>query len=310
MVHLIHEKDRLLEMLDVTRQSEYADISKVRYLKGLQLIRLLYEKMLSLDHHFEAVTTLNEIGSMTNPNTYAGFNELKGILKQENKKTEFELPSLLGDNIYTSIVHSIVSLFSSNQSKKEKEEAIKDIECILDFTLSMHQDLNTIYFETAFLKNSSDSLLEGLEVLFNSYTQPIGYVRNLEDCRQTDDWDNLKEDLDNYLVKMHSAIADPAQSDVAFKLQVNLEFSIDRLLQFITQYNSFIDQGAKFYQKFAIMLGSYENEAHCRGQIPSEFMVLKNKISSSIEKFNTAYKPAEINGSKLKEVLYGINEFD
>lgn len=310
LVHLIYEKDRLLEMLDVTRQSEYADISKVRYLKGLQLIRLLYEKMLSLDHHFEAVTTLNEIGTMTNPNTYAGFNELKGILKQESRKSEFELPSLLGNNIYTSIVHSMVSLFSSNQSKKEKEEAIKEIECILDFTLSMHQDLNTIYFETAFLKTSSDSLLEGLEVLFNSYTQPIGYIKNLEVCRQTDDWDKLKEDLDNYLDKMHTAIADPSQSDIAFKLQVNLEFSIDRLLQFITQYNSFIDQGAKFYQKFAIMLGSYENEAACRGQIPSEFIVLKNKISSSIEKFNTAYKPAEINGSKLKEVLYGINEFD
>ena len=91
---------------------------------------------------------------------------------------------------------------------------------------------------------------------------------------------------------------------------MNLEFSIDRLLQFITQYNSFIDQGAKFYKKFAIMLSSYENEAFCRGQIPGEFAVLKEKINNSIDKFNNAYKPAEINGSKLKEVLYGLNEYD
>ena len=310
LVQLIYEKDRLLEMLDITKQSEYADISKVRYLKGLQLIRLLYEKMLALDHHFEAVTTLNDMGNMANPNQYAVFNELKGILKEQNRKSNFELPSLLSDNIYTSIVHSMVSLFGSNQNKKEKEQAIKDIECILDFTLSMHQDLNTIYFETAFLKSSSDGLLLDLEELFRSYTQPIGYSKTLENCRSLDDWDTLKEALDTYLKDMHTAISDPSKSDVAFKLQVNLEFSIDRLLQFITQYNSFVDQGAKFYQKFAIMLGSYENESLCRGQIPNEFVLLKNKINNSIEKFNTAYKPAEINGSKLKEVLYGINEYD
>ena len=125
-----------------------------------------------------------------------------------------------------------------------------------------------------------------------------------------DDWDALKEALNQYLNKMQSAILDPSKSDQAFKLQVNLEFSIDRLLQFIAQYNNFIDQGAKFYQKFAIMLSSYENEALCRGQIPGEFEVLRQKITNSIDKFNNAYKPAEINGSKLKEVLYGINEFD
>ncbi|MDC7996721.1 hypothetical protein [Gilvibacter sediminis] len=310
LVKLIYRKDHLLELLDITKQTEYADISKVRYLKGLQLIRLLYEKMLSLDHHFEAVTTFSEMSAMANPNNFEVFNEVKGILKQQQKKSNFDLPNLLGDNIYTSIVHSMVSLFNSGQSRKEKEAAIKDIECILDFTLNMHQDLNTIYFETAFLKSSSDGLLAGLEELFRAYTLPIGYQNSLEKCRSIDDWDALKEALNQYLNKMQSAILDPSKSDQAFKLQVNLEFSIDRLLQFIAQYNNFIDQGAKFYQKFAIMLSSYENEALCRGQIPGEFEVLKQKITNSIDKFNNAYKPAEINGSKLKEVLYGINEFD
>jgi hypothetical protein len=30
----------------------------------------------------------------------------------------------------------------------------------------------------------------------------------------------------------------------------------------------------------------------------------------AIEKFNVAYKPIEINGSKMKEILYGLNEFE
>ena len=37
---------------------------------------------------------------------------------------------------------------------------------------------------------------------------------------------------------------------------------------------------------------------------------LKSDIDIAIEKFNTAYKPVEINGSKMKEILYGINGYD
>lgn len=93
-------------------------------------------------------------------------------------------------------------------------------------------------------------------------------------------------------------------------MQINLEFPIDRLLQFITQYNTFIDQGTKFYEKFGIMLNSYENEQHCSSKLPIEYNALRESITVTIEKFNTTYKPVEINGSKMKEILYGINEYE
>jgi hypothetical protein len=109
---------------------------------------------------------------------------------------------------------------------------------------------------------------------------------------------------------MDKVIGDSSQRFKAHKMQINLEFPIDRLLQFITQYNAFIDQGSKFYEKFGIMLNSYENEQQCATKIPLEYNKLKENISISIEKFNTAYKPVEINGSKMKEILYGINEYD
>ena len=89
----------------------------------------------------------------------------------------FSLPSILGDNIYTSVLHSFVSLFtSSNSSKKEKENGLKEVECILDFTLRMHNDLNTIYFETAFLQKSNDNIITELEKLFVDFTKPIKYL--------------------------------------------------------------------------------------------------------------------------------------
>ena len=204
-----------------------------------------------------------------------------------------------------------MSLFNNESaSKQEKEQNLKEVECILDFTLRMHNELNTIYFETAFLRKSNDNIMTELEQLFIDFTKPIQYKVALKECRNSDDWDTVRQHLSNYLQELDKIIMDDSQRYKAHKMQINLAFPIDRLLQYITQYNSHIDQGAKFYEKFGIMLDSYENEQQCSTKIPLEYSKLKENIKTSIEKFNTAYKPIEINGSKMKEVLYGMNEYD
>ena len=93
------------------------------------------------------------------------------------------------------------------------------------------------------------------------------------------------------------------------RMQIDLEFPIDRLIQYITQYNNFINDGEKFYRKFNVILNSYENEKQCESKLPLEFKRLKTDIDVAIDKFKVAYKPVEINGSKMKEILYGIHEF-
>lgn len=311
-VALLIQKDQLQERLKRNALSEASDISKIRYLKGLQIIKILYEKTLSLDHHFSSVATFNEINNLSNPNHYPEFAKMKDVISsKQDKKAGFNLSSILGDNIYTSVVHSIVSLFTNTSSSQtEKEADLKDVECILDFTLRMHNDLNTIYFETAFLQKSNDNIIIELEQLFVDFTKPIQYKTPLKECRNADDWDAVRDNLNGFLEELNKVISDDAQRYKAHKMQINLEFPIDRLLQFITQYNSHINQGAKFYEKFGIMLNSYENEKQCASKIPAEYNTLKENIKVSIDKFNTAYKPVEINGSKMKQVLYGINEYD
>ncbi|WGD35646.1 hypothetical protein [Olleya sp. YS] len=311
-IQLLIKKEEVKEKLLYNSMSEASEISKVRYLKGLQIIKILYEKTLSLDHHFATVATFNEINNLSNPNNYPEFIKLKdNISSSKDKKSGFSLSGILGENIYTSVVYSIVSLFTnSNTSRLEKEENIKDVECILDFTLRMHNDLNTIYFETAFLQKSNDNVIKELEQLFVDFTKPIKYKISIKDCRNSDDWDTVRENLNKYIEELKKSIEDDSKRYKAHKMQIDLEFPIDRLLQFITLYNSHIDQGAKFYEKFGIMLGSYENEAQCATKIPLEYSNLKDNINTSIDKFNTAYKPVEINGSKMKQVLYGINEYD
>ena len=305
-INLLIQKDKIREEIESLRFENNNDISKIRYLKGLQIIKILYEKVLSLDHHFASVRTLNEINKISNPNQYPEYSKLKEILNaKRDKKFAVDLTSMLGTNTIVSVVQTFTNMIGSTLTREEKESEIKNVECILDFTLRMQNDLNTIYFETAYLQSGNDKIKEDIELLFKDYTKPIGYSSTLEICRTNDDWEAITQKMDEYLVKVKSS-AGSAQ----YKMQVNMEFPIDRLLQFITQYNNFIDQGEKFYEKFKIILSSYENEKQCETKLPPEYRKLKSDIDIAIQKFTTAYKPVEVNGTKMKEILYGLNEFE
>ncbi|HEX8561878.1 MAG TPA: hypothetical protein VF676_02755 [Flavobacterium sp.] len=305
-VDLLVEKDLIKTEIVTLINLNTGEVSKVRYLKGLQIIKILYEKVLSLDHHFASVRTLNEINKMSNPNQYPEFDKLKDILKtKRDKKLAVDLTSMLGTNTIVSVVQTFTNMIGSTLTKEEKESEIKNVECILDFTLRMQNDLNTIYFETAYLQSSNEKIKLDIEALFKDYTKPIGYTQTLEACRIGDDWEAISLKMDEYLVKVKAAAG-----TTQYKLQVNMEFPIDRLLQFITQYNNFIDQGGEFYQKFNIILNSYENEKQCESKLPLEYKKLKADIDVAIQKFNVAYKPVEVNGTKMKEILYGLNEFE
>jgi hypothetical protein len=304
-VNLLILKDIIEEDIKLNQENAVSEIGKIRYIKGLQIIKQLYEKVLGLDHHFASVRTFSEINKMANPNQYPEYEKLKALVKEKrDKKTSFDLTQVLGTNTIVSVVNTFTNMLVSSLSKEEKEKELQNIDCILDFTLRMQNDLNTIYFETAFLQKSNETIKGDIEVLFRDFTKPIGYTMALTDCRNQDDWDKVLQMLGDYLKK----IQETDQADKR-KLQVELSFPIDRLIAFITQYNNFINEGVQFYQKFDIILNSYENEKQCETKLPLEYKKLKQDVNVAIDKFNVAYKPVEINGTKMKEILYGINEF-
>lgn len=305
-VNLLISKDLLESEIKQLVTDNSSDISKIRYIKGLQIIKILYEKVLSLDHHFASIRTFNEINKIANPNQYPEFEKMKNLVAaKKDKKSGYDLTSVLGTNTIVSVIQTFTNMLGSSLTKEEKEKELANIECILDFTLRMQNDLNTIYFETAFLQKSNEKMKSEIEILFKDYTKPITYFTTLEACRTNDDWENVTSKMDEYLSKMKTTTG-----QAQYKMQVNLEFPIDRLLQFITLYNNFIDQGGKFYEKFKVILNSYENEKQCDSKLPLEYKKLKTDIDVAIDKFNIAYKPVEINGTKMKEILYGLNEFD
>jgi len=305
-VNLLIEKDQLKDQIIIIEEIEYNEISKIRYIKGLQIMKLLYEKILSLDHHFSSIYTFTEINKISNPNSYPEFLQVKDlVLKKKKRKLDFDLGSVLGENPIISATQTFIGLLDFDFSSNKSREELFKIECILDFTLSMHNELNTVYFETTFLKSGNDALKENIETLFTDYTKPVGYEKDLESCRKLDDWDSLRIKLNAYLKEMEKTTGREQ-----FKKRVDLEFPIDRLLQFISEYNSFIDQGEQFYRKFKIILSSYESNVQCITEAPVEYSKLKNDVDTAIEKFQIAYRPIEINGSKMKEILYGLNEYE
>ena len=95
-VDLLVKKDILQGKVVSLAKSERVNIQKIRYLKGLSIIKLLYEKVLGLDHHFSSLVTFNEINKISNPNNYPEFERVKDLIKQKtDKKKRLKLTNLL-----------------------------------------------------------------------------------------------------------------------------------------------------------------------------------------------------------------------
>lgn len=316
MVTYLEAMNRKLELRDemeILEEMYQLNMAKARYRKGMELIKLMYEKILGLDHHFHSAKTYNNISQMTNPNAYPAYNDSKDDIEKRLKKdNNIRMPNLLLSNPLMSATFSLVASFVGEGEPRRKEKDLEEVACILDFTVRMFADLNLIYYETEFLKESNNNLKADCLQLFKDYAKVIGYKVELDVCRADDDWEVVYEKLDQFILEMEASALkskdDPVANRSLMKGIANLEFSIDRLLDFLEKYNGFIAQGGKYYQKFEVIVSNYQNETTCAKQLPHQFSTLKQDIKYSIEKFNEAYNIAELNGSKLKDLLYGIEE--
>jgi hypothetical protein len=299
-VHFMEEAER------IGAEAQF-NITKSRYRKGIDLIKMIYEKVLALDHHFAALQTYQNISQITNPNAYPEFQAAKKLLEKKGTKSTnpLKLPAILETNPYVSIANTLVSFVVSATESKEKDAEIEKIACIMDFTVRMNADLSVINHETGFLREYNKTLKDDSAVLFDEYIKVIGYTTPIDKCRKTDDWDKVYEMLDLYVADMETTLKKMPNDKAVYKRQVNLEFSVDRLLDYINKYSMFVTQGEKYYQKFKGIVSSYENQVKCADKLPRQFGDLQKDIDISIEKFNNSYNITELKGSKWKDLIYG-----
>ena len=204
-VDLLVKKDLIKTEIKELLDQSSVEISKIRYLKGLQIIKILYEKVLGLDHHFASVRTLNEINKISNPNQYPEYEKLKELLaSKKDKKTGFDLTSVLGTNTIVSVVQTFSNMFSSSLTKEEKEKELANVDCILDFTLRMQNDLNTIYFETAFLQTSNDKI-KSLGEASNNIIEAVKYVTDIVNQLWVER--NKRRELEDEITRLKQQVA-------------------------------------------------------------------------------------------------------
>ena len=295
-----------LEQLDM--QMNISQL-KIRYRKGIDLIRLMYEKILGLDHHFTGLHTYQHINVLTNPHSYPAFQKTQEIIqKNKNRRYNMQLPSLLNSNPFIAATFTMVSVLIGENSSKEKEEDMENIACILDFTVRMNSDLNVIRNETEYLKKANQALKKDCEKLFSEYTKSIGYLVQLEDTRTNDDWGSLSNKLDDRIREMENEIMEKGNLTVhTSRLMVDLEFATQRVIDFINQYSNFIGQGTQYYQKFDSIISTYQHEDTCQEELPRQFGEMKADIKSTIEKFENTYDLPELQGSRLKDLMFGVS---
>lgn len=309
LVRLLIQKDNLKELMNKSNIRYNFKLAKMRYLKGLDLIKLLYEKILDLDHHFTALNTYQSISNISNPNSYPEFVQSKKALTENiQSKSSIDIPDILKSNIYVSLATTVVSSFLGSGNKAVRKKEMENISCIIDFTAMMHSDLNIIYYETEFLKDNNNSLKNSILKLFSDYTRVIGYRASLVDCRNMDDWDKLNETLNEFLEKLEKSIKKDSGSSEqrkGIKNISNLEFALDKVFDFLNSYSNFVDQGSKYYNKFYKILNNYKNMDKCSSKLPIQYENLKSDINLSIEKFKTAYDIGELKGTGLRDLIYG-----
>ena len=305
-----YKREKLLRELRLIDQKFQLELTRLRYTKGLEIIRLLYEKILALDHHFSSIQVQQQIAAVSNPHHYAAFRETEQHLSKAQKKDHaISLPAILQSNPYLSTTFSLITSVLGSDHPQKREEQLDEISCILDFTARMHSELSTIYYETEFLKQSNTDLRNTCASLFTEYMKVIGYNTPLEECRRNDDWEEVYDAIEQLFQTLGRAMESSLSEERSglYRQVTDLEFSVDRLINFIDRYNSFINQGEKYYQKFLVIAETYPNQHDCQNELPAEFTQLKQDILQSISKFNEAYNISALRGSKLKDLLYGYD---
>jgi len=289
------------------------DLLHLRYKRGLGLIKLLYEKVLSLEHHFTGMRTYQNIFRLSNPNAYPEFRESKKLLEESlRKKTPLKLPEIFEGNAFVSTTFSIISSIVGDNQTKNNEAHLSEIACILDFTLEMNDDLGLIQFETEYLQGTNKSLIKTCQQLFAEYVKVIDYHVPLNTCRKEDDWEEVYSKLDQYITQLYEDLEEQYQStgfgnNTINRSLINLEFETSRVAKFVSEYQAFIRMGNQYYQKFDSIITNYANKDKCSDKLPSTFNELQYDIQNTIDKFQNTYNLPEIAGSRMKSLLYGIN---
>ena len=89
-IHFLEQKQALQQQLYQIQNLQEAEGIKIRYRRGIDLIKLLYEKILRLDHHFAGMQTFQNVVKLSNPHSYRAFRDAKDAFEKRKNNNQTE----------------------------------------------------------------------------------------------------------------------------------------------------------------------------------------------------------------------------
>ncbi len=287
-------------------------LSVRRYRKGIELIRFLYEKSLALEYHFSALRLNERVEELSNPMNFPEFREsLRALIPVKNKHLP-EVPAVLLESPEGGVFYFVLSAMLSKGEVEVRQQELNRRACLLRLLIEMQIGLKSIYYENHLLYLRTTELRQRCERLFADYTQVVGYGKSLPDCRTEDDWDAL----DGLIKKLSKEIkegekaSDPALRERVYHHLINMEFSVDRLLDYLDFYDEVLTSGRHMYRESQLILWHLTEVEACTTEVPGQLLRLQKDIDEAVARFDKAYEMVEVKGSRLKDLLYGFDELD
>jgi len=293
-------------------QTDGSSLSVRRYRKGIELIRLLYEKSLALEYHFSALRLNERVEELSNPMNFPAFRESLAVLTSGKGRHVPDLPGVLMESPEGASLYFMLAAMSGKSDPELRQKELDRMGCLLRLLIEMQMDLKSIYYENHLLYLRTTELRQRCERLFSDYTRVVGYHKSLQDCRTEDDWDAL-DDLIKSLsrqIKEGENTSDPALKERVYTDLINMEFSVDRLLDYLDFYDEVLTSGRHMYRESQLILRHLTEVESCSSQIPGQLLRLQKDIDEAVERFDKAYEMVEVKGSRLKDLLYGFDQLE
>ncbi len=280
------------------------------YRRGIDLLRLLYEKALSLEYHFASLQLDHRIEQLSNPMNFEDFRKSVSQLESLNKSSvKVKMPELLLENPQSSVFYVMNLAMNAKGAPEQRQQILDSMACLLNYIMNMQSDLDDLYYENKLLYLRTTDLRQRCEKLFADYTAAVDYDKPLSECRASDDWDELDAYISRKAEEIGAGMDAPkaAVREAAYRKLINFAFSVNRLVDYLDFYDEVLNSGRHMYRECELILQHLTKVKTCSASTPEELRRLQYEISEAIERFDRAYETVELKGSRLKDILYGFD---
>lgn len=184
-VNSFNELRQAIAAINDSKQDRYSkDLSayKLKYKTAIAITQKIIQEAGKLEVLYRTLEIYSDFAQNANPTNYDSFENNLERIKGGKFKSRIELPDIEISNPYISIAYSLIGgIFSKN---KDRQEAIENMTCVIDYTMNFKTDLRSIDNTIKYLAASSMNLKEEGYSIFTILSTHIDYSHSYDEFAQ------------------------------------------------------------------------------------------------------------------------------